>query len=187
MGRRCGRGASWISWWHASLRRPDDRVVGTRTHRSRPAGGSGDGGGGVCLVGHRDRPISSCGRRKCRRATGNASSPISTRALQRIRDRATATSRSFGDRGAVAKSAARHGPGGSEGRSAVHQQRCAGRATMRGDRGVGIWLDPALRKAEIFAATSRFKIPCAPVRDLEEVMNDPHMHGRGMLEVDRSL
>ena len=37
-------------------------------------------------------------------------------------------------------------------------------------------------RAEIFAATSRFKIPCAPVRDIEEVMNDPHMHGRGMLE-----
>jgi len=38
-------------------------------------------------------------------------------------------------------------------------------------------------RAEIFTATSKFKIPCAPVRDLEEVMNDPHMHGRGMLEV----
>ncbi|MGE4046573.1 MAG: CaiB/BaiF CoA transferase family protein [Acetobacteraceae bacterium] len=37
-------------------------------------------------------------------------------------------------------------------------------------------------RAEIFAATSRFKIPCAPVRDIEEVMNDPHMHQRGMLE-----
>jgi CoA:oxalate CoA-transferase len=38
-------------------------------------------------------------------------------------------------------------------------------------------------RAEIFAATSRFKVPCAPVRDIEEVMNDPHMHGRGTLEV----
>ncbi len=38
-------------------------------------------------------------------------------------------------------------------------------------------------REEIFAATSRFKVPCAPVRDIEEVMNDPHMHGRGMLEV----
>jgi crotonobetainyl-CoA:carnitine CoA-transferase CaiB-like acyl-CoA transferase len=37
-------------------------------------------------------------------------------------------------------------------------------------------------RAEIFAATSRFKIPCAPVRDIEEVMNDPHMHGRDALE-----
>jgi crotonobetainyl-CoA:carnitine CoA-transferase CaiB-like acyl-CoA transferase len=37
-------------------------------------------------------------------------------------------------------------------------------------------------RAEIFAATSKYKIPCAPVRDLEEVMHDPHMHGRGMLE-----
>ena len=38
-------------------------------------------------------------------------------------------------------------------------------------------------RAEIFAATSRYKVPCAPVRDLEEVMHDPHMHGRGTLEV----
>ena len=38
-------------------------------------------------------------------------------------------------------------------------------------------------RAEIFQATSRHKIPCAPVRDLQEVLDDPHMHGRGMLEV----
>jgi CoA:oxalate CoA-transferase len=37
-------------------------------------------------------------------------------------------------------------------------------------------------RAEIFAATSRYKVPCAPVRDIEEVMYDPHMHERGMLE-----
>ena len=37
-------------------------------------------------------------------------------------------------------------------------------------------------RAAIFAATGREKVPCAPVRDIEEVMNDPHMHGRGTLE-----
>ena len=37
-------------------------------------------------------------------------------------------------------------------------------------------------RGEIFAATSQHKIPCAPVRDIAEVMADPHMHGRGMLE-----
>jgi CoA:oxalate CoA-transferase len=37
-------------------------------------------------------------------------------------------------------------------------------------------------RAEIFAAIKQFRIPCAPVRDLEEVMADPHMHERGMLE-----
>ncbi|MGH7040841.1 MAG: CoA transferase, partial [Acetobacteraceae bacterium] len=26
------------------------------------------------------------------------------------------------------------------------------------------------------------RIPCAPVRDVAEVMNDPHMHERGFLE-----
>ncbi len=38
-------------------------------------------------------------------------------------------------------------------------------------------------RADIFAATSRYKVPCAPVRDLQEMLDDPHMHGRGMLEV----
>jgi crotonobetainyl-CoA:carnitine CoA-transferase CaiB-like acyl-CoA transferase len=39
-----------------------------------------------------------------------------------------------------------------------------------------------LPKAEVFAITRRHRIPCAPVRTAPEVMNDPHMHGRGMLE-----
>jgi crotonobetainyl-CoA:carnitine CoA-transferase CaiB-like acyl-CoA transferase len=39
-----------------------------------------------------------------------------------------------------------------------------------------------LPKAEVFAITRRHRIPCAPVRTVPEVMNDPHMHGRGMLE-----
>ena len=37
-------------------------------------------------------------------------------------------------------------------------------------------------KQEVFEITRRHKIPSAPVRDLIEVMNDPHMHERGMLE-----
>ena len=37
-------------------------------------------------------------------------------------------------------------------------------------------------RADIFAATSEAKVPCAPVRDIEEVMLDPHMHERGSLE-----
>jgi len=37
-------------------------------------------------------------------------------------------------------------------------------------------------KMEVFATTKRYRIPCAPVRDVDEVMHDPHMHERGMLE-----
>jgi crotonobetainyl-CoA:carnitine CoA-transferase CaiB-like acyl-CoA transferase len=37
-------------------------------------------------------------------------------------------------------------------------------------------------KMEVFATAKRHRIPCAPVRTVPEVMNDPHMHGRGMLE-----
>jgi CoA:oxalate CoA-transferase len=35
---------------------------------------------------------------------------------------------------------------------------------------------------EVFARTKEYRIPCAPVRNAPEVMNDPHMHERGMLE-----
>jgi CoA:oxalate CoA-transferase len=39
-----------------------------------------------------------------------------------------------------------------------------------------------LGKMEVFARTKEYRIPCAPVRNPVEVMNDPHMHERGMLE-----
>ncbi|WP_158931971.1 CaiB/BaiF CoA-transferase family protein [Acidisphaera sp. S103] len=39
-----------------------------------------------------------------------------------------------------------------------------------------------LGKAEVVATAKRYKIPVAPVRNAIEVMNDPHMHERGMLQ-----
>jgi CoA:oxalate CoA-transferase len=39
-----------------------------------------------------------------------------------------------------------------------------------------------LGKAEIVATAKRYRIPVAPVRNAVEVMNDPHMHERGMLQ-----
>jgi crotonobetainyl-CoA:carnitine CoA-transferase CaiB-like acyl-CoA transferase len=39
-----------------------------------------------------------------------------------------------------------------------------------------------LPKIEVFARTKAYRIPCAPVRTAPEVMNDRHMHERGMLE-----
>ena len=38
-----------------------------------------------------------------------------------------------------------------------------------------------LPRMEVFARTKEYRIPCAPVRTVPEVMNDPHMHARGML------
>ena len=35
---------------------------------------------------------------------------------------------------------------------------------------------------EVFAIAKRHRIPLAPVRDVDEVMADRHMHERGMLE-----
>lgn len=39
-----------------------------------------------------------------------------------------------------------------------------------------------LGKHEVFSLCKRERIPCAPVRDVSEVMADAHMHGRGFLE-----
>jgi CoA:oxalate CoA-transferase len=39
-----------------------------------------------------------------------------------------------------------------------------------------------LSKAEVAAVAKRYKIPAAAVRNPVEVMNDPHMHERGMLQ-----
>lgn len=39
-----------------------------------------------------------------------------------------------------------------------------------------------LGKTEAFEILMRHKVPCAPVRNLEEVMNDPNMHERGTLQ-----
>jgi len=41
---------------------------------------------------------------------------------------------------------------------------------------------PGLGKYAVFAACKRHRIPCAPVRDVAEVMADQHMHARGFLE-----
>ncbi len=49
------------------------------------------------------------------------------------------------------------------------------------DAVVGDWTR-TLGKMEVFAIAKRHRIPCAPVRDVGEVMHDPHMHARGMLE-----
>ncbi len=39
-----------------------------------------------------------------------------------------------------------------------------------------------LPRSEVSALMKKHRIPSAPVRNLQEVMNDPHMHQRGMLE-----
>jgi crotonobetainyl-CoA:carnitine CoA-transferase CaiB-like acyl-CoA transferase len=49
------------------------------------------------------------------------------------------------------------------------------------DAAVQGWTE-TLTRGEVFAATKRHRVPSAPVRDLREVMHDPHMHERGMLE-----
>lgn len=37
-------------------------------------------------------------------------------------------------------------------------------------------------KQELFALLVRHRVPCAPVRDLDEVVNDPHLHAERFLE-----
>ena len=49
------------------------------------------------------------------------------------------------------------------------------------DAVVGEWTR-TLPKMEVFARLKAARVPCAPVRTAPEVMHDPHMHERGMLE-----
>jgi formyl-CoA transferase len=37
-------------------------------------------------------------------------------------------------------------------------------------------------KQDLFERLTAHRVPCAPVRDLAEVVNDPHLHARGMLQ-----
>lgn len=46
---------------------------------------------------------------------------------------------------------------------------------------VGAWT-AGLPTAELFARLMEARVPCAPVRTLDEVVNDPNMHSRGSLE-----
>ncbi|HEV2335583.1 MAG TPA: CoA transferase, partial [Stellaceae bacterium] len=49
------------------------------------------------------------------------------------------------------------------------------------DAAISAWTS-TLGKMEVFAIAKRMRIPLAPVREVDEVMHDPHMHQRGMLE-----
>ena len=46
---------------------------------------------------------------------------------------------------------------------------------------IGAWTRTRTRD-EAFAAFRANKVPVAPIRDVDDVRNDPHMHARGMLE-----
>jgi CoA:oxalate CoA-transferase len=66
-----------------------------------------------------------------------------------------------------------------EPRFATNAQRCTRIAET--DAIVLEWTRK-LTSQEIFEITKRYRVPCSPVRNLREVMTDPHMHDRGMLE-----
>ncbi len=51
----------------------------------------------------------------------------------------------------------------------------------RTDNFVQTWTR-TMKRADLFALSTKHGFPAAPVRDLVEVMNDPHMHARGALE-----
>ena len=63
-------------------------------------------------------------------------------------------------------------------RFATHADRVKIMAEV--DALVGDWTG-RLSKDEVFAAARRAHLPAAPVRSLDEIVNDPHLHARGML------
>lgn len=46
---------------------------------------------------------------------------------------------------------------------------------------VAAWVE-TLTKDELLEIAREYDFPCAPVQDLDEVVNDPHLHERGMLK-----
>ncbi len=85
--------------------------------------------------------------------------------------------------------------------SEVHFQsllRAMGREDLKDDPGYGSLKERVMRmdqidemvgswtagfgKEELFQLLMKHRVPCAPVRDLPEVVNDPHMHARGSLK-----
>lgn len=64
-------------------------------------------------------------------------------------------------------------------RFATNAQRVANMAET--DSLIETWTSQH-RSDEIFALAKANRVPCAPVRDVAEVLLDPHMHERGMLE-----
>ena len=46
---------------------------------------------------------------------------------------------------------------------------------------VGDWT-ATFEKQALFTLLQQHRVPCAPVRELAEVVNDPHMHERGALQ-----
>jgi formyl-CoA transferase len=49
------------------------------------------------------------------------------------------------------------------------------------DETISAWTRTRL-KQDLFEALMAGRVPCAPVRNLTEVVNDPHLHARGMLQ-----
>lgn len=70
----------------------------------------------------------------------------------------------------------------SDPRTATMRDRVANMETI--DAIIAAWTS-AQSRADLFARLVAYRVPSAPVRDLSEVVADPHMHERGMLlEVD---
>jgi len=67
----------------------------------------------------------------------------------------------------------------SDPRFADNAARVANRALV--DETISEW-SRTLGKMEIFAIAKQRRVPLAPVREVDEVMHDAHMHGRGFLE-----
>ena len=150
-----------------------------RTGRG-PAGRSGDAGGGVFVA--RLQHGVPCAHREGAAAHRQPPVGLASAPYNAYPDRRWLGRDPRGHRGALEE------PG--DRRWAARNWRTI-RALPTTPRAPPIWRRPTmswlqwtqtLGKMEVFAIAKRYRIPCAPVRTVPEVMNDPHMHGRGMLE-----
>ena len=166
---------------HRAVRRHPDRAVRACAHRPGPPGGNLDAGNRVRNDGLADG-VFPPHRRRSRRATATARPAAPRRPTTPIR-RTTATwSSTWSPRNTGPKLLEAMGRPGPDRRRALRDARKACRAERRGGRDRRC-LDAHARPVRgVQALASRHRIPCAPVRNVQEAMEDPHMHERGMLE-----
>ena len=179
-GRAAGQGRAGgrrFPLRHPSLRRHGDRALRARAYRQGPPRRGGDGRGRL-----RDPDLATARLFRDRQgAAAHRQCQPRPRAAQRLPDQGRLCRDEPRGRGALAQPAPAMGREDlrDDPRFADNAARVANREVT--DAPIAAWTR-TLGKMEIFAIAKRHRIPLAPVREVDEVMHDRHMHERGMLE-----
>ena len=113
-----------------------------------------------------------------RAGNGQSSSSVSPYNVYQTRDGYVAIHTSSEQHWINILAAAGRGDVNADPRFKTNYDRCQHKEAV--DAIVGGWL-ATITKADAVAASRKHRFPLAPVREVPEIMNDPHMHARGAL------